>query len=75
LRAKKKAEILQATGSRGAVYTDRLTAIDAFSPAPIGNGGKAQDWEAITRAYSQLDYIGYAYRCVEEEVRYWNFFQ
>ena len=75
VRARKKSEILQAAGSCSILYSNRLASIDASAVAPAGGDGKIQDWEAVTRAYSRMDYIGDAYRCVEEEVRYGNFFK
>lgn len=75
LLARKKAEILQAAGARGARYAGRLAAIDAAAITPAGKNDQLLDWEANTRAYSQMDFVGYAYRCVAEEVRYWRFFQ
>jgi hypothetical protein len=75
LGIKRKAEILRAAGTRAALYSQRLAAIDAFSPETSAAHASTRSWEAITRAYSQWDYIGYAYRCLAEEVRYGNFFQ
>jgi hypothetical protein len=74
-RARKKAEILQAVGARTALYADRLAAIEAAAVASAGGTDPSQDWESVTRAYSQIDFIGYAYRCVAEEVRYRGLFQ
>ena len=75
LLTRKKVAILRAAGSHAALYSDRLAAIGAAALAPAGRSDQLQDWQAITRAYSQMDFIGYAYRCVEEEVRYRGFFQ
>jgi hypothetical protein len=74
LRMKKKAEILQASGTIRPLYVERLANADAFLP-DTGQNGKTLDWEVVTRAYSQINYTGYTYRCAEEEIRYLNFFQ
>lgn len=71
----KKAGILQAAGAHASRYAERLAAIDASGTTPAGGSKPSRDWETITRIYSQMDFIGYAYRCVEEEIRYANFFQ
>jgi len=70
----KKDRILQVAGANSSLYTTRLADIDAAA-APAGKNEQAQDWQTVTRIYSQMDYIGYAYRCVEEEVRYRGFFK
>lgn len=70
----KRAAILQAAGPRAALYTDRLAALEA-AVTPGVKSDASPDWEAITRAYAQMDFIGGAYRCVAEEVRYRGFFQ
>lgn len=74
-RARKKAEILQAVGSQAALYADRLAAIEAAAVASTDGVDPSWDWESITRAYSQTDFIGYSYRCVAEEIRYRGLFQ
>ena len=70
----KRAAILQAAGPRASLYTDRLAALGA-AVTPGVKDDSAPDWEAITRAYAQMDFIGSAYRRVAEEVRYRGFFQ
>lgn len=69
-----RAAILQAAGPAAARYTDRLAAL-AAAAEPTATHDAAPDWEAITRAYAQMDYLGSAYRCIAEEVRYRGFFQ
>jgi hypothetical protein len=70
----KRAAILQAAGPRASRYTDRLAALEAAATPGVKHAPSA-DWKAITRAYAQMNYVGHAYRCLEEEVRYAKFFE
>jgi len=73
MRIKQQATILATAGSKSAFYTDRLALINAAAGKLTGGNDLSRNWETITRAYSQMDFIGFAYRCVEEEVRYRKF--
>jgi hypothetical protein len=77
VRARRKAEILQAAGANSARYAERLAAIENTADSVEGGGarGEVKNWQEITRAYAQTDYIGSAYRCVADEVRYRKFFE
>jgi hypothetical protein len=68
-----KAAILQAAGAHAAQYAERLAVIEAAG-LPGGAQEPAADWQAITRASARIDYIGSAYRRIEEEIRYQGFF-
>lgn len=70
----RRAAILQAAGPRASLYTHRLAALEAAATPDVKHAPFA-DWKAITRGYSQMDYVGHAYRCLEEEVRYAKFFK
>jgi hypothetical protein len=70
----KRAVILQTAGPHAARYHERLAALEAAA-SPRAVASAAVDWEAITRTYAQLDFIGGAYRCLAEEVRYQSFFR
>ncbi|MCY2990130.1 MAG: hypothetical protein NTY19_19990 [Planctomycetota bacterium] len=70
----KQAAILQAAGAHASRYTDRLTAIESAGLSGVTHD-PAADWKAITRAFARSDFIGSAYRRVEEEVRYGKFFE
>lgn len=71
---RKKAAIVQAAGEHAAPYSDRLTAIEAAGIPGVAYD-PAADWKAITQAYAHSDFIGSAYRRVEEELRYGKFFK
>ncbi|MBI4027807.1 MAG: hypothetical protein HY360_22670 [Verrucomicrobia bacterium] len=52
---------------------DRLAALDAFARKGAAEGAFL-DWESITRTYSRLNHVDYSLRCMEEELRFRNYF-
>lgn len=70
----KCAAILQAAGPRASLYADRLAAFEVAA-APDTASEEATNWKAITRAYARMDFLGSAYRRVEEEIRYRQYFR
>ncbi|HOL21323.1 MAG TPA: hypothetical protein PLQ41_00515 [bacterium] len=74
-RAQRKARILNAAGENAPLYTERLESIELSNTHTLEKEESIQDWKTITRIYSQIDYIGYVYRSIEEELRYRNFFK
>ena len=68
-------EILKESEACGVPCADRLSAIEAFSGETVGGGKAPVDWKSVTRTYMRLNYVGYSYRCLDDELGILNLFK
>ena len=70
----RREEIARAAGAEASLYAERLATLEA-ALSPGTPDTPPANWQAVTRAYAQLDFVAEAYRRLAEEVRYRSFFQ